>query len=66
MDTEAAKKDNVWEITGRTAQTQLVSEFMLELKKLAYFKEVKLTSIMKKKATSGDEGIDFNLACILK
>ena len=52
-------------IEGRSFNTRLVSEFMLELKKLPCFENVELVS-MDKGTKKGDEEIDFEIICKIK
>ena len=74
----AITKDNVWMnkflfdlntdqciIEGRSFNTRLVSEFMLELKKLPCFENVELVS-MDKDTQKGAEEIDFEIICKIK
>jgi Tfp pilus assembly protein PilN len=55
----------VYEIVGRSFNIRLVSEFMLELKKLPYFENVELVTMGE--GAKGKEGeIDFKMICHLK
>ncbi len=51
-------------IEGKSFNTRLVSEFMLELKRLAYFEKVELIS-MGKESQSEESEIDFKIVCQL-
>ena len=50
------------QIDGRSFNNKLVSEFMLELKKLPYFKSVELTS-MERNAEPEKIGVEFKITC---
>jgi len=52
-------------IEGKSFNTRLVSEFMLELKRLPYFKNVELVSMNKGKGTEIKE-IEFQVVCRLR
>ncbi|MDD5449292.1 MAG: PilN domain-containing protein [Candidatus Omnitrophica bacterium] len=52
-------------ITGRAFNTELVSEFMLELKKMASFKKIDLASMEKQESADGEE-INFAINCEFK
>lgn len=54
-----------FEIEGKSFNTRLVSEFMLDLRKLAYFKNVDLIT-MEKNDDGVKKEIDFKIACKLK
>lgn len=53
------------ELYGASYQARLVSEFMLELKKIPYFDQVELVS-MGKESRGANEEIDFQITCLLK
>ena len=52
-------------IKGKSFTTRLVSEFMLELKRLPHFQEVELVSVGKEGVKPGAE-VDFQIICHLK
>ena len=53
------------QIDGRSFNTKLVSEFMLELKKLPYFRSVELPS-MEKGTEPERKEIEFKITCKFK
>ncbi|MBL7170475.1 MAG: PilN domain-containing protein [Candidatus Omnitrophica bacterium] len=53
------------QIDGQSFNTSLVSEFMLELKKLPYFESVDLTS-MERRTELQEKGVDFKITCKFK
>lgn len=55
----------VCRIDGASLSTKTVSEFMLELKKISFFKNVELINMGKQKS-GGLDKIDFQLSCGLK
>lgn len=56
---------NVLLVNGRSTETRQVSAYILELKRLPYFKSVELVT-MGKDAAPGQEEIDFKIQCALK
>jgi Tfp pilus assembly protein PilN len=61
VDTESKR----CEIDGKSFNTRLVSEFMLELKRAAYFQDVELISMNISNNAANDE-VDFKIICLLK
>lgn len=53
-------------LKGKAFNTRLVSEFMLDLKKLSFFESVDLVSMGKEESQNIKEGIDFALRCHMK
>lgn len=53
------------ELAGESYTTRLVSEFMLQLRELPYFKKVDLVSMEKDDPRQG-EGVRFKVSCKLK
>ena len=58
-------RKGICEINGFSPNTNLVSEFMLELKRIKYFNNIKLTS-MKKLSEKSNSLISFRIVCVLK
>jgi len=54
----------ICEINGFSPNTNLVSEFMIELKKIPYLSDIKLTS-MKKVLNEKNSNISFKIICDL-
>jgi Tfp pilus assembly protein PilN len=52
-------------VDGKSFGTRLVSEFMLELKRLPHFKDVELVSVGKETRKTAQE-VDFQIICFLK
>ncbi|MFC1808987.1 PilN domain-containing protein [Candidatus Omnitrophota bacterium] len=57
-----SKNKKTVEISGRSFDAQLVSEFLLELKSLECFNDVDLTSMQSKESQGGSE-VTFGLTC---
>lgn len=58
-------KNGTCQLDGRSFNTKLVSEFMLELKKVPYFKSVELSS-MEKGGEPKKEEVEFKIVCKFK
>jgi Tfp pilus assembly protein PilN len=58
-------KNGICQFDGKSFDIQLVSEFMLELKKMAHFRNVELTS-MERGKEMGEKAVAFRITCNLK
>ncbi len=54
--------NGICQMDGKSFNTRLVSEFMLEFKKIPYFENVALISMEK----GPDEKVDFKITCKFK
>lgn len=62
MEMDMTKR--VFSIKGKSFNTRLVSEYMLELKKMPYFSAVDLESVSKENA--GGQAVEFLINCHLR
>jgi len=58
-------QQNTCHIDGKSFNTRLVSEFMLEIKRLPYFRSVDLVAVGKQ-AVKTEAEVDFQIVCYLK
>jgi len=58
-------QQDICRIDGKSFNTRLVSEFMLEVKRLPYFRDVELVSVGKQAVKTASE-VDFQIICYLQ
>ncbi len=58
-------QQDICRIEGKSFNTRLVSEFMLEIKRLPYFRDVELVSVGKEAVKAASE-VDFQIVCHLR